>query len=413
MNEQMRSFGLSKFLIWSLMELAVIKKESTLGATLLVTGCCVGAGMLGLPVVSSQAGLIPTTFAMLLCCLFAIGTGLLLLEAVLWFDQKVNLLSIVDFAMGKYGKLLTGGLYLFLYYCLFVAYIDGGGQLLTNLFSGIFGTATREQGIASCLLIIIFFSCAGTQISELANRLLMAGLIVTFFVLISLGLPQIEVANLKHIKWTATFGTMPILLVCFGYQNLVPTLVSYLRRDVKKIRNCIVIGNLLPFALYFVWNLVILGLATSSETLKSKEMAEELLEKASLSDSVVIFMKTFSLLAIFTSIIPNAISFIDFLEDGFKGISLSKLSKQLLVLGLFLVPPTLFSLSTPHLFLQALSFAGAFADVLLLGILPATVVWIGRYKMHIKSDYRVRGGKIFIVAIVILSGFFILTRGSI
>src|SRR5690349_13326893 len=114
------------------METSLAKRESAFGSTLLITGCCIGAGMLGLPVVSAMAGFLPSTLAMLLCYGFTTATGLLLLEATLWFDQKVNLLSIAQFAFGKIGKAVTWSLFLFLFYCLFVAYMDGGGQLFQS-----------------------------------------------------------------------------------------------------------------------------------------------------------------------------------------------------------------------------------------------------------------------------------------
>jgi hypothetical protein len=49
-------------------------------------------------VVGAMAGFIPSTLVMLLCYFFATGTGLLMLEATLWFDQRVNLISMAGFA---------------------------------------------------------------------------------------------------------------------------------------------------------------------------------------------------------------------------------------------------------------------------------------------------------------------------
>src|SRR5438132_993668 len=99
---------------------ALAKSKSVLGATFLVTGCWLGAGMVGLPVFGVLAGFMPTSIAMLICYLFTTFTGLLLLEATLWFDTKVNLLSITEFAFGKLGKIITCLLFLSLFYCLFV-----------------------------------------------------------------------------------------------------------------------------------------------------------------------------------------------------------------------------------------------------------------------------------------------------
>lgn len=397
------------------MELILAKKESVFGATLLVSGCCIGAGMLGLPVVSAKAGFIPSTLAMLLCYFFATASGLLLLEATLWFEQKVGLLSIAHLALGKFGKIIACALFLFLYYCLFVAYIDGGGQLFANMATHFMSApASREAGITICVSAIALITYAGTRLTDFVNRVLMLGMAAMYAALISFGLPQVDLENLTHTNWIASISAMPILLVCFGYQNLIPSLVDYLKRNVATIRFAIIVGNLIPFAIYFIWNFVILGLLPHSEDfgkiVNENEMAAGLLEDAAQSSSVVVFIKIFSFLAIFTSILPNAISFKDFLEDGLKRFSLPKASERLIILGLFLIPPTLFSLYTPHFFLKALGLAGAFADVLLLGILPATVVYIGRYRMNMNGPYTAPGGKLFIFLIVSLSIFFLAIR---
>ena len=112
----------------SVSSVASVKKEGVLGSILLISGCCIGAGTIGLPVLSAVAGFLPSIMVMFFSYLFTTGMGLLLLEATLWFDEKVNLLSIAQFALGRVGKWATGFFFLFLFYSLFVAYVDGGGQ---------------------------------------------------------------------------------------------------------------------------------------------------------------------------------------------------------------------------------------------------------------------------------------------
>jgi tyrosine-specific transport protein len=60
--------------------------------------------MIGLPVVSALAGFIPSTLAMILVYFFATATGLLLVEAALWFEHRVHLVSLAKFALGNVGK---------------------------------------------------------------------------------------------------------------------------------------------------------------------------------------------------------------------------------------------------------------------------------------------------------------------
>lgn len=398
------------------MDAALTKEGNTLGATLLITGCCIGAGMIGLPVMSAMAGFMPSTLTMLLCYFFATGTGLLILEATLWFDQRVNLISMAGFALGKAGKALTWFLFLFLFYCLFVAYIDGGGQLCSNMLSTLFSyPIARELGIICCVAFVGAIAYGGTRAVSYVSRLFLIGLMVSFCILLSLGVPHIKFEKLQYTNWEVVYSTIPILLVCFGYQNLVPTLTYYAKKNVTAIRTAIFVGNLIPFLIYFVWNFVILGILPDGNSLalahivSQSDMVTGLLEKASESNSVLFFAKAFSFFAILTPFMANTMAFVDFIKDGLK---ISKESKyELAVYGLVLVPPTLLTMLFPHLFLKALGAAGGFADVLLFGVLPVLIVGIGRYVKKINGPFTAPGGKLFLITILLLSVGFLLIRG--
>jgi tyrosine-specific transport protein len=372
--------------------------------------------MIGFPVVNALAGFIPSTLAMILCYGFATGTGLLLLEATLWFDRRVNLISIVDFALGKGGRWITWVFFLFLFYCLFIAYIDGGGQLFANLLSTLFHhPVPREVGILVCVGLVGMIVYAGTKMVSWMGRLLLLGLGASYCTLISLGLPTVQGNQLLHMNWTASLYTIPILLVCFGYQNIIPTLAYYVNKKINTLRFAIFVGNLIPFFIYFLWNFMILGILpkTDSAALASivnqSDMVTGLLEKASQSQSILFWANTFSFFAILTPFITNALAFSDFLKDGLKMSSTSKYES--FVYGLILIPPTLLTVFYPRLFLRALGLAGGLADVILFGILPATVVWVGRYVKQVKGPYQVAGGKVFLTMVLLFSvGFLFLRR---
>ena len=397
------------------MSIALDNKGGSVRAILLVAGCCIGAGMLGLPVVSASAGLFPATLAMAVCYLFAIATGLLILEATLWFDHRVNLISLADFALGKVGRFVTWILFLFLFYCLFVAYIDGGGQLFAGLMSSVFAyPVSREIGIICCVGFAAGVAYGGTRAVSGLSRLFLFGLAFSYCALLSFGLPHIQGEQLLHTNWKAAVSTIPILLVCFGYQNLIPTLTYYVKKDISILRKAIVIGNMIPFVIYFLWNVVILGILPEADSLafakviSHTDMVTGLLEVASKSQYVMFFATTFSFFAILTPFTTNTLTFVDFIKDGLK---ISKETKyELAIYSLVLLPPTLLTLSYPHLFLKALGFAGGFADVILFGVLPVTIVWIGRYVKKIEGPYKAPGGKLFLIGVLLFSLSFLLIR---
>ncbi|MBA3721956.1 MAG: tyrosine transporter [Parachlamydiaceae bacterium] len=395
------------------MEMTLEKQGSTIAATLLITGCCIGAGMIGLPIMSAAAGFIPSTLAMILCYFFATSTGLLILEITLWFDQKVNLLSMANFALGKTGKVITWSLFLFLFYCLFVAYIDGSGQIITNMLSNAMQhPISREVGILCSVSFVGVIVYGGTRFVSSVSRIFLFGLSCSYITLLSLGFSHVKQDKLLYMNFEAAISTIPILLVCFGYQNLIPTLTYYVRKNIKALRTAIYVGNLIPFVIYLLWNFVILGMLPETNSIEFTQMSSqnnmvtELLEKASESDSVIFFAKIFSFLAIITPFIANTMAFVDFLKDGLK-IS-KKYQYEFFIYGLVLIPPTVLTIFYPHLFLKALGFAGGFADVILFGVLPVSIVWIGRYIKNIKGPYTVAGGKSFLITILFLSIGFLL-----
>lgn len=383
-----------------------IDKRTLFGAIMLIAGCCVGAGMIGLPVTSAHAGFMPSVSAMIFCYLFTTVTGLFIAEATLWFDGKVNLPSIVEFALGKTGKFITIALFLFLFYCLFVAYLDAGGTLFSEILSNLLPfSVPHSLGVLMCMLFIGSIAHAGTAMVDGFNRSMLAAMIISYFMLVFIGLPNVSKDNLLYSNWNSTFNVIPILLICFGYQNLVPSLAYYLNKNVKAIRIAIIVGNLIPFLVYFLWDYVILGMLDIDNIINGQEaeMVVQLLQDAAIpSLSVLFFVKSFSIFAMLTSFLPSAVSFADFLKDGFNKFLHVQKRNDFLIYSIVLLPPTICALYYPKIFLNALSFAGGFIDVLLYGVLPASVILIGR-RMRANAPYQVIGGNITPAVILILA----------
>ena len=84
-----------------------------------------------------------------------------------------------------------------------------------------------------------------------------------------------------------------------------------------------------------------------------------------------------------------------FLCDGLKVSPAQKRSRYILLLAL--MPPLIFALFYPTVFFKALSFAGGICAMVLFGILPISMAWIGRYRKGLLSNYRVSGGKMSLI----------------
>jgi tyrosine-specific transport protein len=381
------------------------QQGSVFGAIMLVAGCCVGAGMLGLPVLSSAAGFIPSAICYILAWLFMTCTGLLLLEVNLWFKDNVSIISMVDRTLGPLGRSLSWFLYLFLFYSVMVAYIAGSGGLFSDLYARYTGN-TIALWTASLIFVTIFgiIIYRGTLNVDWVNRLLMFGLIITYVALIGLGLPSVDVQLLKRQDWKSIVLVIPAMIISFGFHNLVPSLTTYLNHDAKKLRLTLIIGSSIPLFIYLVWQFVILGIVPSGgfqESLDEGAMVTHALKNAAGSPWVILFAEYFALFAIVTSFLAVAFSFVDFLSDGLK---IEKTNKGKIILCLLtLVPPFAFAVTYPYVFLNALNYAGAFGAVVLFGIFPAIMVWKGRYRQHIQGIRLLGGGRITLILIIIVA----------
>ena len=385
------------------------------GAIFLIAGCCIGAGMLGLPVLTAFAGFVPASVFFILSWLFMVSTGLLLLEVNLTFKNEVSFITMLGTSLGRLGKALGWILFAFLFYSLMVAYVVGSGQLFSDFMQGYLGLST-PQWIGSLVISLVFglFLYAGTRSVDLFNQVLMVGLVATYFILVVMGIPHINTEYLTHSNWTLAVYGIPIMIISFGFHNLIPSLSTYLEHDVKKLRFAIVVGSMIPLFIYLVWEWLILGLVPIEgvggfrEALSQGDMATRALYHAVGSSWIVEVAQYFAFFAIVTSFLAVALSFVDFLADGLK-IKKERLGKVLLCF-LSLAPPFIFSLIYPGIFLMALNYAGAFGAAILFGVLPAAMVWSIRYVKKVKHEQLLPGGKGTLSLIMLISTAIILLQ---
>lgn len=87
---------------------------------------------------------------------------------------------------------------------------------------------------------------------------------------------------------------------------------------------------------------------------------------------------------------------VDFLGDGLKIHNRTGWNRFWLCLGVFL-PPALIAGIYPDIFIAAIGIAGGIGEGFLNGILPIALVWVGRYRLGLQSDYALPGGKITLI----------------
>jgi tyrosine-specific transport protein len=320
---------------------------------------------------------------------------------------------MVNHALGKWGKGVCWVTYLFLFYALLVAYISGIGSLCGSFFQSSF-----PAWMGSSIFVVLFgwIVYLGTRKVDLFNRGLMLGKIGFFVLLVAAGVYYVKPQLLLRTEPVYAMSALPLLVIAFGFHNMIPSLTAYLKGDLKRVRMTIFGGSLLAFGIYLIWEILVLGIVPINgahgliDSLKNDQEASQSIAAIIGSPSVRIFAQGLAFFAILTSFLAQALSLVHFFADGLK-ISYKK-QENVGLCVLALLPPLILSIIYPQLFFKALNFAGGICAVILFGILPVGMIWIGRYRMASLGTYKMPGGKPALVLIFCFAAFILFVQVS-
>jgi len=335
------------------------------------------------------------------------ATGLLFLEAILWSHDGANVLSLAQRFLGKWGKWIGGISFLFLYYCLEVSYCSGGTPALVRIVDQISGI--QIHGAIGYLLFSLVFGIIvymGTSTLNRLNWVLMAGLIISFVMLIGIGSSQVQTELLQRADWRLSLAATPTLFGAYGYHNLLPSLSTYLKRHITSLRFAVIFGTLLPFLIYSIWQWMIIG------TLSLEQIQNADLQGEPITQTLQTYLgnpwlrnlgEFFGFFALVTSFLGVSLSMVDFLADG-TGIR-PEGWKRFILCALVLVPPTFFAATYPGVFIEAIGLAGGYGEAILNGLFPILMVWVGRYILHLPSQYSLMGGRPMLAILLLITLF--------
>jgi tyrosine-specific transport protein len=354
------------------------KHGSIFGASMLVAGTCIGGGILAFPVVTAQSGFFPALAMMLMGWIFMTLSALYLVEACLWQPEGHHFLSLASKLLGPLGKGIAWVLYLFIAYTSLVGYIAGGGHLLGSVLQ-------MPDSIALPLFTVVFGSVfyLGSIFLGRINSLLMIGLIAAYCVLIAGGLGHVNIELLKRKEWGATFYAFPLLLTIFSFQTIIPSLTSYLNRDAKALKLSVLIGTCLTLLFYIAWQILILGTVDYEGDAGLKAALQQGLPATAFLGAyhpikwIGTVADFFAFTALVTSFLGIGLGLFDFLADALR---ISKKGWGWLTLGLLVALPSLFfAMTIEKVFLKALDISGGIGDAILNCMIPALMMYSGRY----------------------------------
>uniref|UniRef100_A0A803PY02 Tyrosine-specific transport protein n=1 Tax=Cannabis sativa TaxID=3483 RepID=A0A803PY02_CANSA len=399
--------------LFSNLNQVTFKREpgSLSSAIFLVAGTTVGAGILALPAVTQESGFLASAMTCIFSWVYMVVTGLLIAEVNVntmceLGSGGVSLVSMAMRTLGKAGVQVVCWSYIFIHYALLVAYVSRSSNILTNYLH-----IPQWESAALFSLVLGGICYLGSQrFIGAINGVLVLGIMVSFGALVAVASGDLQWDALLKANFQAVPMSIPIIVLSFVYQNVVPVLCTDLEGNLSKIRTAIILGTTIPLILFLVWNAVILGTITNLE-LGADKMIDPLQQLQSSNGAVGPIVEAFSLLAIATSYIGFVLGLSDFLADLLK-LPADRGSPVPYILTLF--PPLALSLLDPDIFFKALDFAGTYGVLVLFGVVPAAMSWSDRYSSSSPSSMLlpqlVPGGKITLSIILGGAGYVIFSE---
>ncbi|WP_298442349.1 aromatic amino acid transport family protein [uncultured Ferrimonas sp.] len=383
-------------------------RSKLIGATLIVAGTSIGAGMLALPLATAAIGFWPAIAMMLITWGLSAYSALLMLEVNLKTGDTLNLHSMTGKVLGRKGQLLGMVSMLALLYALTAAYLSGGSSLLMLKLAGIFELSPAFAAVLFAALVGSF-AAFGVKYVDGATRLLFAIKMVALVLVVAGLLPQVELTQISAVApvegsvWAAV---IPVLITSFGFHVCIPPLVKYLNGDVADLRKALLAGSLLPLLCYGLWLLVALGSLTMLERAALSDgdalaaLISSLSDKAQWS-GIAQALTLFADLALLTSFLGVSLSLFDYLSELFR---LGKSAgSRVINWGLTFLPPLALALFFPGGFVAVLGYA-AVPLIVLMVLLP---VAMARKLRDGNGGYQVCGGN-GALAVATLAGLLVI-----
>ncbi|MCF7791482.1 MAG: hypothetical protein K9M56_05730 [Victivallales bacterium] len=354
--------------------------KSIISVGMLIGGATIGAGILGLPIQTGQAGIFPSIIGTLgIWILLTITAFIITDRFATESDITEDFPTVYRKEFGLLGKLLVILGYLINYYGIMVAYLCASVSILSFLLP--------VHLYDWCYLLIFFIPVAGITLFGLkyvlkANSFFMIVLIITFTIMFTLIISHLKPERITYTNWTFFPITLPIIVNAFLFHNIIPAVCRTMDNNSRKVKQSIIVGTVIACSINLVWIIAVLGvLPLGPESLSSSikhafshsQPATVPLSKALKSNFLTFIGIIFAFCAIITSFVSVSIGLQGFLRDIF--ISNFKIESKILNNTAVFLPPLIISLAFPHFFLKAMGYAGGVGGLLIFGIFP-TLLWL-------------------------------------
>ncbi len=240
------------------------KSNKLIDATATLVGCTIGAGILSIPYVVSRAGFLTGVIDLVVIGLLMLFINLMLGEVTLRTRKNHQLTGYAEKYLGRVGKwLMTIAMFLSANGAI-IAYLIMTGTFLSELFHN-----TQDFSIYYSIIFFVIMAVLiylGLEIIE-KSEVIMMYLFIGIIILISIiAMPHININNLLVFNIHKLMIPYGVVLFAFLGMAALPEMREEVVGEEKKLKKAIFLGTLIPFIVYFIFALSVVGVTGDKTT---------------------------------------------------------------------------------------------------------------------------------------------------
>ena len=317
-------------------------------ATCTLFGCVIGAGILGIPFVASQSGLMTGMAIILFLGLVILLLNFFIGEVVLRTKGSHQLTGYAEKYLGKKGKFLMTLSMLIGIYGALTAYMIGEGQVLSALLP--------IKPLYSSLIFLFIAGiivCLGLKTVQRSETLFGFFFLILITIIMFLSYKSFNIENVTPFSLNNIFLPYGVILFAFIGTVSVPEMRRILIDNKIQLKKCIILGSLIPIISYLLFTLIVVGVTGT----KTSQIATVTLGNL-IGPEMIFFGNLFAVFAMATSFLVLGLSLRDMFMFDYK---INKLISAIITLGIPLIIFLLLNYLDMLSFISVIAITGIFA----------------------------------------------------
>lgn len=237
------------------------KTVSITNAVFMITGMTIGAGVLGIPYVVAQVGLLVGLAYILFLGIVMLCLNLMIGEIAVRTKDSYQLPGLAGKYLGGWAKVLMSITIIFSGIGTLLAYLVGEGESLSGIFGGdpawwtiIFWTVGS---------VLVWRGLQTVKVVEKVLSILVIGIILGLSLAF---LPHVQVVNFGYTNWSKFFLPFGVILFALHAAPSIAEAHALLPDSQRHFRKALIVGTLIPIFVYIIFALAVVGVMGKETT---------------------------------------------------------------------------------------------------------------------------------------------------